>query len=347
MKKFFLTIIVVVFACMVNAADTPVTIQHNNTQPWEKNKGTLGRQSNEAVGPTYYYQRGDVIFGATWGTAHNNQMYSYERVDEFGNNISGWRYENGTFEFTSDYVWTDFASRFDGTDGNYGNIVEFGYYNIVDGQDAVTTHAVMSVVDGVDTINNSVIFEKGEKIGFYAKMQEQQKVETGHYVYEHKDSRGRIVATNDDPNGYTDRSGKYVANSGTAKWVVDSTSYETVTNTYTTTNDIEDATLFINNVDTNSRGEANQYFCLFKDQIDGQKHYEYYLAGAIASKEGQTYEDFIDEVIEHIENNGGDPSTITDSNGNAVGGQPLPGLLLSMVIGGTAVAGFSKKRKKA
>lgn len=341
MKKFFLTIIVVVFACMVNAADTPVTIQHNNTQPWEKNKGTLGRQSNEAVGPTYYYQRGDVIFGATWGTAHNNQMYSYERVDEFGNNISGWRYENGTFEFTSDYVWTDFASRFDGTNGNYGNIVEFGYYKIVDGQDAVTTHAVMSVVDGVDTINNSVIFEKGEKIGFYAKMQEQEQV-IDHY--EHKVGRGLNAKTytSDSKDYYYDDNGNQVRHQGTAVYKT-----ETVTNTYTTTNDIEDATLFINNVDTNSRGEENQYFCLFKDQIDGQKHYEYYLAGAISSKEGQTYEEFIDEVIEHIENNGGDPSTITDSNGNAVGGQPLPGLLLSMVIGGTAVAGFSKKRKKA
>ncbi|MBR4900432.1 MAG: hypothetical protein IKZ46_05785 [Victivallales bacterium] len=334
MKKFFLTVIVVIFACMVNAADEPVAIQHNSTQPWEKGKGTLGRQAGEQVGQTYYYQRGDVIFGATWGTAHNNQMLSYERVDAHGNNITGWKYENGTFEFTSDYIWTDFASRYDGQSSNYGDIVEFGYYKIVDGQ-PTATHAVMTV-DGTDVTNNSVIFEKGDTIGFYTKMgQEVQTTEIDHY--EHK--VGNKTYTSDSKDYYIDENKQKRRHNGTAVYKT-----ETVTKTYTTTpGAIDGATVFINNVDTDSRGKDDQYFCLFKNQIDGQKHYEYFLAGAIKSSDGQTYEEFIDQVIDQT---GTDPSTITNSDGGSITGQPVPGLLLSMVIGGTAVA-FSKKRKKA
>ena len=82
--------------------------------------------------------------------------------------------------------------------------------------------------------------------------------------------------------------------------------------------------------------------------ISPYAHYEYYLDGVLSSSEGQSYEDFIEEVNAHIEENGG--GTITNSDGtpaNAPSGQPLPGLLVTLAIGGSVLACVSKKRRKA
>ncbi len=326
MKKYFLTACVAL-AFVVNAR-----------QPWEKSgPGQLGRQTGEQTGVEYSYQRGDVQFNASWGTAHNNQMLTYQRTDI----DTGWRYENGTFNFTSDYVWTDFASRIDVRNNQaLGAVTEFGYYKIVDGQ-AGAPQAI-TVADGDIKLQNTVIFEKGDTIGFYMKVDEATK-EIDHY--EHV-VNGKTY-TSDKKNSYIDENGRTRQHNGTAV-------YKTVSKTYTTTpGAIEGASVFVNNVDTDSRGLEDQYFCLFPVKIDGVSHYEYYLAGLLSSSEGQSYEDFINDVIENhpdatITDSNGDPidSNIGGNGGGNLGGQPLPGLLITLVIGGTAVTGLAKKRKK-
>ena len=92
------------------------------------------------------------------------------------------------------------------------------------------------------------------------------------------------------------------------------------------------------NVDTNSRGKENQYFCLFDnreghDGIGNFSHYEYFFGGLVASD--GSYGEFIDQV--NKENDG--KTNVT------VNGQPLPGTLATLLIGGLC-AGALRKRKK-
>ncbi|MBR6060340.1 MAG: hypothetical protein IKP58_19395 [Victivallales bacterium] len=287
-----------------------------------------------------------VTYNSRMGTQGN--MVYYERTDI----DKGWIYDNGTFEFTSAYVWTDLSTRLDPKASgsislskyNENDLVEFGYYKIGgDNSQAMVMYKLNEA--GEVSIKNSVIFEDGDKIGIYAKINETQNLTTGHYVHTVNEGtrwNPNYVDYESDSKNYYYKDGQKVNNKNGGKWVADTT---TVTKTYKTTTDavadLEGASVVINNVDHDSRGQETQYFCLFTDKFGAVDHFEYYMAGLINSN--GNYDDFIDDVIEQ---NGGN-TNITDSDGNAVGGQPLPGLLLSMVIGGTAVAGIAKKRKKA
>ncbi len=277
MKKIILTVIVIL-ACAVNA------------QTWTSGNGRQG--SSEQVGVVYHAEKGNVQFDYSWGSAHSNQMWTYERTDI--NN--GWIYVGGTFEFTSDYVWTDFDTRLDERKGNPGNIIEYGYYTI--GKDGHASDPIALVTKDADgnTIENSVIFQKGDKIGIYLKI--------------------------DEKNGN----------------IVTFTSSES---------DIEGTTAAAPNVDTSSRGNEQQYFCLFDNReghggIGNFSHYEYFMGGLLASSEGQSYQDFINQVID--QNDG--KTNITDSTGNPVNGQPLPGTLATLLIGSLCASTLRKKNKK-
>ena len=276
MKKIILTAIVIL-TCVVNA------------QTWTSGNGRLN--SSEEVGVVYHAQKGNVQFDYSWGEAHTNQMWTYERTDT----NTGWKYEGGTFEFTSDYVWTDFNTQLDTRDGVPGTIVEYGYYTI--GADGKANDPVMLYrQDAEGMAENSVIFQKGDKIGIYMTLNE----------------------TNGNQVTFTS------SNSG-----------------------VEGASAASPNVDTQSRGKEDQYFCLFdnrpgKGGIGDFSHYEYFFGGLLASTEGQTYEDFIDQVIEKD----GGKTNITDSNGNPVSGQPLPGTLATLLIGGLCAGSLRKRNKK-
>ena len=270
MKKIILAAIVVL-ACAVNA------------QTWTSGNGRLN--SSEEVGVVYHAQKGNVQFDYSWGEAHTNQMWTYERTDK---NV-GWKYEGGTFEFTSDYVWTDFNTQLDERHGNPGTIVEYGYYTI--GADGHANEPVTLYNKNAEgTVENSVIFQKGDKIGIYMTIDE---------------GRGKTV---------------------------------TFTSSKT---DIANTSAAAPNVDTKSRGSEEQYFCLFDNRkantgIGDYSHYEYFFGGLVASKEGQSYEDFYKDVIK--ENDG--KTNIT------VNGQPLPGTLATLLIGGLCAGSLRKRNKK-
>ena len=148
MKKIILTAIVIL-TCVVNA------------QTWTSGNGRLN--SSEEVGVVYHAQKGNVQFDYSWGEAHTNQMWTYERTDT----NTGWKYEGGTFEFTSDYVWTDFNTQLDERKGNPGTIVEYGYYTIGADGKANDPVALFTKDAAGQTIENSVVFQKGEKIGIF------------------------------------------------------------------------------------------------------------------------------------------------------------------------------------
>lgn len=326
-KQLFLAL--VGFASMVMARE-----------PWEKTgAGQLGRQPGEQVGVTYTYNRDGVVFDASWGTAHNNQMLTYERKDK----DTGWKYSNGTFMFTSDYVWTDFASRQDVRNEPLASIVEFGYYKIVDGVPQ-EMHAI-SVNDGDTKIENSVIFQKDDTIGFYMKTKETQTVETGHYEHTVTTGKGRNKKTEtytSDSKDYYMKDGRVVNNFNKGVWVVESSVAVDETKTFTTTSVSDDYETFVNNVDTDSRGLDNQYFCLFQEKIDGISHYEYFLSGVLSIGEHQTFEDFLEDVAK--ENDG--KTTITNSDGESFSGQPLPGMMISLALGFGTIMTVGRMRKK-
>jgi hypothetical protein len=274
MKKIILTVIVIL-ACAVNA------------QTWTSGNGRQG--SSEQVGVVYHAEKGNVQFDYSWGSAHSNQMWTYERTDI--NN--GWIYVGGTFEFTSDYVWTDFDTRLDERKGNPGNIIEYGYYTI--GKDGHASDPIALVTKDADgnTIENSVIFQKGEKIGIYMTLNET--------------NGNQVTFTSSKSN-------------------------------------IEGASAAVPNVDTDSRGDEKQYFCLFDNRqgkgIGDYSHYEFHFGGLIASN--GSYEEFLEQVIEQNDGN----TNITDSTGNPVSGQPLPGTLATILISGLCAKALSKKNKK-
>lgn len=271
MKKIILTAIVIL-TCVVNA------------QTWTSGNGRLN--SSEEVGVVYHAQKGNVQFDYSWGEAHTNQMWTYERTDT----NTGWKYVGGTFEFTSDYVWTDFNTQLDTRDGVPGTIVEYGYYTIGADGKANDPVALFTKDATGQTSENSVIFQKGEKIGIYMTIDEK--------------NGNRVTFTSSDSG---------VAGASAAS----------------------------PNVDTQSRGKEDQYFCLFDnreghDGIGNFSHYEYYFGGILASTDGQTYEDFMKEVEK--ENNG--KTNIT------VNGQPLPGTLATLLIGGLCAGSLRKRNKK-
>ncbi len=289
MKKLLLTAIVVM-ACVINVAKAANT-------PWDKNGNPKWNDGN----PTNLYHeytatKGGVQFEYSWGPEHQNQMWSYERI---GAN-TGWKYENGTFEFTSDYVWTDFNTRLDERKDRYGNIVklgtivEYGYYTI--GADGQPNDPVMLYRQDAagNEFENSVIFQKGEKIGIYMTLNET--------------NGNQVTFTSSKSN-------------------------------------IEGASAAVPNVDTDSRGDEKQYFCLFDNRkpntgIGNFSHYEYYFGGLVASD--GNYDEFIEQVIK--ENDG--KTNITDSDGNPVSGQPLPGTLATLLIGGLCAGSLRKRNKK-
>ncbi len=273
-----------------------------------------------------------------WGGIQPNTQYSGD----------GWSFDNGTFTFSSQFIWTDFAARVDpkasgslaATNLSLNDIVEFGYYKIENGVPGNTNVMFHRDSNGNFDITNSVIFNKGESIGIYAKIRESQEV--GHYEYSVKSNGKRVVYTSDSDKGYYDNRGEWHYSSK-GKWVSDGE--ETVVNTYTTTEGaIEGASTVINNVDHDSIGQETQYFCLFLESFSAVDHFEYYLAHVITGDNYDNINDFINEVVIPA-NEGG--STITDSNGNPVGsGQPLPGLLLTLSFGGAIATGLCKARKR-
>ena len=282
MKKIILTAIVVL-ACVVNAQTYPIG------SDWQSSSGR--KQESRDVVYHAINSDGSVQFNYSWGglDSNKNQMWTYERTDK----NTGWKYEGGTFVFTSDYVWTNFDTRPDiRYEVDPGTIVEYGYYTI--GADG-PNDPVMLYKNAEGTVKNSVIFQKDDKIGIYMKI---------------------------DQNG------------------------DLFTITSSNSN-IQGASVASPNVDTHSRGEEKQFFCLFDNRpgqkgIDDVSHYEYHFGGILASTPGQTYEDFIDQVIEKD----GGKTNITDSNGNPVSGQPLPGTLATLLIGGLCAGSLRKRNKK-
>ena len=160
MKKIILTVIVIL-ACAVNAQTEPP----KGTE-WQKSSG----RNKESADVVYRAKLGTVQFDYSWGgpDPNPNQMWTYQRTDI--NN--GWKYEGGAFEFTSKYVWTDFDTQLDERKGKPGNIVEYGYYTI--GNDGSTSDLISLVTKYADgtTVENSVIFQEGDKIGIYLTIDE-------------------------------------------------------------------------------------------------------------------------------------------------------------------------------
>ena len=91
-------------------------------------------------------------------------------------------------------------------------------------------------------------------------------------------------------------------------------------NTFTTTDDaIDGAQAFKNNERPEKEDDGSVYFSLFLYNHDNkQSVYQYALIGEPSNGEG---------------------------GGSNLGGQPLPGLLTTIALGGAAVAGISRKRK--
>ncbi len=299
MKKLILTAIVVL-ACVVNAAPgsswsfQPSQPSEPINTPWDGKGNPEWNKGN----PTNLYQEytatnGSVQFEYSWGPEAKNQLWSYERI---GAN-TGWKYENGTFEFTSKYVWTDFDYRLDTRAGIPGTVVEYGYYTI--GDDGHVSDPITLWVKGTDeqaAIHNSVIFKQGEKIGIYMT------------IDEGKGQNVTFTSTKAD-----------IAKPNTSAAVP--------------------------NVDTDSRGDEKQFFCLFDNRkpntgIGNFSHFEYHFGGLVASD--GSYDEFIEQVIKED----GGKTNITDSDGNPVSGQPLPGTLATLLIGGLCAGSLRKRNKK-
>lgn len=258
------------------------------------------------------------------------QTLHYTKTDGNGNTL--WSYDDGVFTFSSAYVWTDFAARIDykqsgsasRSNVQMADLVEFGYYKIDNGVAGQAMPMFAFGADGAMAIHNSAIFNGGDKIGIYAKIQSMtgdswERREIGHY-----NKKGKWVV-----DGY--------------EWV--KVPGETVTKTWTTTaNAIDGAYKNQNNVDHDSLGKETQYFCLFLDKFGFVDHFEYYLAGMVA---GDDYNQFISDVIDQNTGADGKPSTVVvdGSTGKPVTtGQPLPGVLVSVALGGAAIAAFRRRR---
>lgn len=101
-------------------------------------------------------------------------------------------------------------------------------------------------------------------------------------------------------------------------------------------------------------GDQSQYFRLYDQAAAEQNNgaparYEYYFNGMIASREeGQTLEEFTQLVEEEIALGGGVPSVIS-SHPAGSNGQPLPGVVMTILLGSAVLASGRrlKGRKKA
>lgn len=267
------------------------------------------------------------IFILLAGLAAFAQTLHYTKTEN-GNTL--WSYDDGVFTFNSAYVWTDFAARIDykasgsaaRSDVKMSDLVEFGYYLIEDGK---AGQAMPLFVSGEEGIRNSAIFNDGDKIGIYAKIQSTtdggwERQEVGHY-----NKKGKWII-----DGY--------------EWV--KVPGETKTETWTTTaNAIEGARKNANNVDHDSLHEETQYFCLFLDHFSLKDHFEYYMAGMVA---GDDYNQFISDVIDQNIGADGKPITVITDGGTGepiTTGQPLPGVLASVMIGSSVLLVGRKARK--
>lgn len=277
----------------------------------------------------------DWMGGGSTGASYNGDAYSFN---------------DGVFTFKSDFVWTDFNTQIDGqhrfsNDKSVDDIVEFGYYR-VDSKGKAIADSTQALYRQDGTVNNSVIFNKNDKIGIYMVLKETE-VDAGHYEYVKYAWKGGAELKRQRTPFLVDLLTGYE----TKEWVPTRTI--TVENTYTTTsNAIDGASTARNNVDPDSRNsDTGQYFCFFSD--DSSSHYEYYFSGLIGSQQGQNYDDFLREVNNEI--SGG---TVIDITGQVIidkepepttSGQPLPGLLITLGIAGAAVAGgrAAKKAKKS
>ena len=268
------------------------------------------------------------------------QTLNYTKKDENKNTL--WSYNDGVFTFNSTYVWTDFAARIDykasgsaaKSSVKMTDLVEFGYYKIENGQAGEAVTMFQRDETGEMAVKNSVIFNGGDKIGIYAKI---QSTET---------AKGHYEVTVDGKTYTSDKQEIKVGKKRyTGTWVPGETT--TSTKTWTTTaNAIDGAYKNTNNVDHDSLGEETQYFCLFLQDFRIRDHFEYYLAHVVT---GDNYDDFISDVIAQNTDEHGNPiSNITDSNGKPVTtGQPLPGLLLTLACGGAATGLCTRKRKRS
>lgn len=224
---------------------------------------------------------------------------------------TNYTFDDGVFTFNRAYVWADFAQRVDantllgrivGTTVNVKDIKEFGFYRVDakgrgDGE--------MQILSGTDAdgneIRNSVIMEKGEKIGLY------MKIET-----EKTNILGRKTT-------------------------------EVITYTTTSNSGISGAQTAYNRIDPDSHGDE-QYFCFFTNTRLLGSHFEYYLEGEMGTDNPDGYEEFLEKVQEQL----GDNEVIINTNGdkqNPINGAPLPGVLLTTIIGGGILAGRKKFHK--
>lgn len=230
-------------------------------------------------------------------------------------------YKDGVFTFNSNYVWTDFASRIDdqwakNAGLSVSDITEMGYYSInADG----TTGDLTKLYSKDDDQKSSAIFQKGDKIGIYMNI-DKKTTTSGHYE----------KVKNGWKTSY--------------EWVPGETTVEN--NTYTTTQTDKDGAVKAGTtLDPDSKG-AEQYFCLFTNgTVSGSAHYEYYLEGMLSATDEESLEDFTNRVKELIQEENLDVR-LPDSQGGYLDGEPLPELLVTLGIGGTALAGFMKRRKK-
>ena len=248
-----------------------------------------------------------------------------------------WTFNDGVFTFNANYVWTGFALRQDDkyshTSLDFNDLVEMGYYKIENGKAGAPMVMFQRDATGEMTIKNSVILEKGDKIGVYAKIQSTTTTKA-HYE--------KVVT-----GGHYNRWGYWVEDYDYV--YLPETTTTTVTTWTTTANAIPGARTNTNNVDHDSlkAGSDPQYFCLFLDHSIGPvAHFEYYLSNVIS---GENYDDFISEVIDANTGDDGEPITvITDITGEPVTtGQPLPGLLLTLACGGVATGLCTRKRRKS
>jgi len=255
---------------------------------------------------------------------------------EEGNYIYG----NGVFTFSKNLVWADFSRRVDTTwektnaKISADDVVRFGYYTI----NADGTHGdYITMYDRDNSANNSsAIFKAGDQIGMFMDVPELTFV---------KDSNG--VYTKDDSGNYVKASSR---TRSTRRYSLVSTGEVT---RYTTTDTGDDSQTAGAHIDHSSYelqdGSAHQYFCIYplgQDHMDeGGAHFEYYFEGLMG-----TDSENVDEFISYLNNvNGAGNELSVLVNGakyEGTSGQPLPGILATVLVGGCAL-GFMKKRKHA
>ncbi len=175
----------------------------------------------------------------------------------------------------------------------------------------------LSTNSGVISLNNLT------EIGFYkiASMTGHSTTLDGEPVWMHTNNNGAITINPNAPVTFEegDTIGIYVKTNGYMKKQNGNWVWVEGERTFTTT---DNAIAGADSLKNNERPEEDNgftYFSLYLDNNDiKQPTYQYALKGEV--------------------NNGG---------GGSTGGQPLPGLLMTLTLGGMAVAGMSRKRKNS